>query len=423
MINYKKQQLDNGITVITAPMHETKAVSVLVIVKVGSRYETEGENGISHFLEHMFFKGTKNRPTTLHISQELDKLGANFNAFTSEEYTGFYVSSSADHFDISVDILSDMLLNSLFDQNEINKESGVILEEINMYNDMPKKLVQDLAKENLYGNTPLGRSTLGRAQIIKKLKRDNFLNYINTNYTGANTIIAVAGNPVKFDWLKIINDKFKSLKKGTKNKFETQIEKQESPKVFLHYKKTDQAHLLLNLRTFDRFNNDRHALMVGNNLFGGMMSSRLFTEIREKRGLAYYVGSGQWEFDDCGALCISAGLDKNRIDEALKVIIEEISKLKNQKISDEEINKSKENIKGGFYLGLEDSFSIAEFLAEQELLKGKIEQPEEILDKVFKTNNSQIFDIANKYFIPKNLNLTIIGPYKDTNRFEKLLKI
>lgn len=423
MLTYQKHQLKNGLTVITAPMKETKAVSVLVMVKVGSRYETKEENGISHFLEHMFFKGTNKRPTSLDISKELDSIGAEFNAFTSEEYTGFYISSSADHFDISLDILSDMLHNSKFDESEITKEKGVILEEFNMYKDIPQKYVQDLAKELLYGETPLGRTILGQPHNIKSFKRKDFVNYIKKHYQAQNTIIAIAGNPNGSNWLKTVDQLFGSFPKGAKNIYQKQSEFQKKPAILLHYKKTDQAHLILGYRTINRFDPRRYDLKVLNNLFGGIMSSRLFTEIRENRGLAYYVGSSYWEFDDVGSLIVSAGLDKNRIDEAIKVILEEFNKLKHEPISKEELTRSKENIKGRFYLNLEESYAIAEFLADQQLLYGNIKDPDEIIKKILAVKPEEITKLAKEFFISQNLNLTIIGPYKDKARFEKLLKI
>ncbi|EKD56950.1 MAG: hypothetical protein ACD_58C00038G0002 [uncultured bacterium] len=423
MINYKKHQLTNGLTVITAPMKGTKTVSVLVMVKVGSRYETKQENGISHFLEHMFFKGTNKRPTSLDISKELDSIGAEFNAFTSEEYTGFYISSSADHFDKSLDILSDMLHNSKFEEAEIIKEKGVILEEVNMYKDIPQKYVQDLAKELLYGKTPLGKTILGEPHNIKSFKRKDFINYIKKHYQAQNTYIAIAGNPGKFDWFKMVDKSFGGFPKGVKNHFVKQAELQKKLEVLLHYKKTDQAHLILGFRTINRYDPRRYDLKVMNNLFGGIMSSRLFTEIRENRGLAYYVGSSYWEFDDVGALLVSAGLDKNRVDEAIKVILEEFNKLKNEPISEEELIRSKENIKGRFYLNLEESYAIAEFLADQQLLYSNIKDPDEIIKKIMAVKSEDITKLAQEFFTSKNLNLTIIGPYKDKTRFEKLLKI
>lgn len=423
MINYQKHQLANGLTVITAPMKETKAVSILVLVKVGSRYESKQENGIAHFLEHMFFKGTIKRPISLDISRQLDALGAEYNAFTSEEYTGFYISLSADHFTVGLDILADILLNSQFNVKEINKEKGVILEEINMYRDLPQKHVQDLAKEQLYGDTPLGRSVLGRANNIRAFSRQDFLNYFHRHYSAQNTIIAVAGNQNKSDWLAEINKRLSKLAKGQANQYPKNAIKQNQPVIKLHYKKTDQAHLLISWRAFHRFDPRRYQLKVLSNLFGGMMSSRLFSEIREKRGLAYYVGSSRWEFADTGAFFAVAGLDIKRLDEALQVIMEEFQKLKKEKISSEEIERSKENIKGGFYLNLEDSFAIAEFLADQQLLFGQIKNPEEIIEEVFKVNDQEILALCQEILQPANLNLTIIGPFKENNKLKKLLTI
>jgi len=422
MINYKLNKLNNGLQVITAPMKETKAVTILIMMKIGSRYEKSEESGISHFLEHLFFKGTINRPTTLDISRELDAIGAYFNAFTSEEYTGFYVSCAADHFDKGLDILSDMLLNSKFDQKEIDKELGVIIEEINMYKDLPHKYVVDLAKTVFFGNTPLGRPVIGNVETVSSLKRKNFVDYLQKNYNCQNALITVAGSGQDELWLEKIQNKFSKLPSGEKSIYEKNTYSYDKPQILVHHKKTDQAHLVLGFKSLTRFDKKKYSQNVLNNLFGGMMSSKLFIEVREKRGLAYSVHSSTWELDDTGIFYASAGLDIKRIDDAIKVILDEFYKLKKEKITDGELIHSKENIKGKLYLSLEDSFSIAEFLTEQYLLENNIEQPEELLKKTFETTTTNIHELAKEFFTPENLGLTIIGPFKEKEKFEKLLK-
>ncbi len=422
MIKYGRTILPNGLRIITAPMKETKAVTVLFLIKAGSRYENKEKNGIFHFIEHMVFKGTKKRPTALDISKELDSVGASFNAFTSDEYTGFYVSATANHFNMSLDILSDIIINSQFPVLEIKKEKGVIIEEINMYNDLPQRNVVDLAKMQLFGDTPLGRSTLGEAKIVSSLSRQDFIKYIKNYYCPENMMVIISGNTDKFNWGKTVKEKLAKLSRKKKKVAKTNYSFQSEPQIVVHYKKTDQAHLVISWRTFSRFDKRRHTMKILNNIMGETMSSRLFTEVREKRGLAYYVGSSIWEFSDTGAQLSFAGLDIKRIDQSIKIILDQYKKLRDKKVSKEELNRAKENIKGKMYLGLEDSFSIADFLGEQELLFDKIKQPEQVIKDLFAVTSDDIKTLAQEIFIPKNLNLTIIGPFKKKKRFEKLIQ-
>lgn len=422
MINYKKLQLKNGIKVITAPMKETKAVTVLFLIRAGSRAETKEKNGIFHFIEHMLFKGTAKRPTSLHISQELDAVGADYNAFTSDEYTGFYISCEASHFDMALDVLIDILFNSKFDQKEIKKEKGVILEEINMYLDLPQKYIQDLAKKQLFGDTSLGRATLGVPKTVSNFARQDFINYIGKYYQPNTMMIAVAGREEKSDWINQIKKQLNKYNGRAMNNFEKNVFVQSKPTTLIHSRKTDQAHLAISWRAFGRFDHRRWALKVLNNILGETMSSRLFSEVREKRGLAYYVGSANWEFADCGAQVAYAGLDIKRINPAITVIMQEYQKLIKQKVTTAEINRAKENIKGRMYLGLEDSSSIADFLLEQQLLFDDILQPEEIIKKIFAVTPSDIQNVAKEIFTPRNFNLTVIGPFEDKNMFDKIIK-
>jgi len=422
MINYEKKVLSNGLRVILAPIKETKAVTVLLLINAGSRHESVENNGIFHFMEHMVFKGTKKRPTALDIAKELDSIGAGYNAFTSDEYTGFYVSATASHFDIVLDLLSDIVTNSQFPTKEIAKEKGVILEEINMYKDLPQRHIFDLAKKQIFGETALGRSTLGTAKTVSSIKRQDFIDLRSKYYHADNMIAVVAGASDKFDWLTMINDKLGSLSRNSKLIPDKHDFTNHKSHVNLNYKETDQAHLSLGFKTFSRFDNRRYAIRLLNNLLGETMSSRLFHEIREKRGLAYYIGSDMWEFNDTGAQVAFAGLDKKRLDMAIKVILTEYKKLTKSLVKKDELIRAKENIKGKTYLGLEDSFSIAEFLGEQELLKGEIIPPEKILAELFKITSTDIRNLAKQVFTPENLHLTIIGPVKDQKKYEELLE-
>jgi len=423
MINFQKTQLKNGLTIITAPMKETKAVTVLFSVRTGSRYEEKSNNGISHFLEHMFFKGTNKRPNTLDISKELDSVGASYNAFTSEEETGFYVRVPFDHFHLALDILIDMIFNSKFDTEEIEREKGVILEELNMYQDLPQKYIFDLTKELLYGDTPLGRQTVGTKETIRKMTRKDFLNYKNMFYNPNNMVITVAGNPGKSDWIKEIKEYLSNYPLKEKYDYKKAVIKQDSPKLLLHHKKTDQAHLTISFPTFSRSDKRRPILKVLNNILGETMSSRMFTQVRERRGLAYYISTDYWDFQDNGVLMASAGIDIKRIDLAIKVILEEFRKIRDDKINDWELQKGKENLKGRIYLGLEDSMSVAMFLAEQETFWKDINQPEKIIEEISKVTEDDIMKLAKQIFQKKNINLAIISPIKEKTKIEKLLEM
>ena len=329
MINYKLSTLSNGLRVITAPMQNTKAVTLLILVGIGSRYETDKQAGISHFLEHMFFKGTRNRPTYKEISQELDYLGGDFNAYTGEEYTGYYVQAAADKFPKALDILSDMFFNSIFPREEIEKEKGVICEEINMYEDQPQSKVAEEAQKLVFAGSPLARPIIGSKGTVKSVTQKDLINYHQIMYSPDNTIVVVAGASEQFNWQKEIANKFQNWK--TKNALPREAHKglviPNKNKIKVIHRKTDQAHFVLAFPTFKITDLRRPQLQVMTNLLGGMMSSRLFEEVREKRGLAYYVGAGTDDHHNAGALFIRAGVMLEKTKEAIKVVQNELKKI------------------------------------------------------------------------------------------------
>ena len=421
MLNYKLSTLDNGLRVITAPVTGTKAITVLFLFGAGSRYEDKKINGISHFLEHMFFKGTQKRPTTLDISRELDSVGAGYNAYTGEEYTGYFVRVSSEHFDLGLDVLTDMMFGSKFDAEELEREKGVIIEEINMYNDDPRSKVELVARELIYPDQPLGRNIAGEKEIIRNMTRDEMVNYKKAHYTPENMVIAIAGGPSETDWLTTIKEKFGHFAPGVKNEFVKVKENQTEPALKIFHKETDQAHFILGWRSISRLDKRRPVLKVLSNLMGQMMSSRLFIEVREKRGLCYYVNADMVDFQDTGFWAVNAGVDINRAEEAIKVILQEIEKLKTELVSDEELKRSKENLKGHLYLSLEESMAVANFLAEQELLWNEIEDPEVIAGKYEKVTKEEIRNLAQELFKKETMNLAMIGPFKDETKFKEIL--
>lgn len=422
MLNYELKKFDNGLRLITCPIDGTKAVTVLFLFGVGSRFEAEKLSGLSHFLEHMYFKGTNKRPTTLDISKELDGVGAGFNAYTGEELTGFFVRVSTEHFPLGLDILDDMLFNSKFDATEIEKEKGVIIEEINMYNDDPRSKVEDVAKNLVYPEQPLGRSIAGVRETVSAFTREDFVKYRDQFYEPSNMVIAVAGGGDRGEWLQKIEQRFGKLEKQTIPDFEPAHEEQIAPAVSLFKKETDQAHFILAFRAFKRSDERRPSYNILTNLMGQMMSSRLFIEVREKRGLCYYIGADKAEYHDTGTWYVSAGVDITRTEEAVKVILAEIEKLKTEPVTDEELTRAKENFKGHMFLSLEESMNVASLLAEQELLLQEMKDPEVLAKEIDQVTKEDIQKIAQELFIPKNLNLAMVSPESDEEKYLKILK-
>ncbi len=410
MIKFTEHVLENGMRVYLAPMHETQAVTVFFQVNVGSRYETAKQSGLSHFLEHMFFKGTEKRPTTLDISQELDAIGADYNAFTSEETTGYYVSAAAEHFPIAFDVLTDMLYGSTFASEEIEKEKGVIVEEIKMYHDNPMSFLSEVYKDVAFGDTPLGRDIAGKAATVTKFSREDFVSYRDTHYGPENTVLVIAGNPGSHDWLKHISPLLGSLKRGAAATYEEQLPYREGPIVKIGHKHIDQAHM--SIINYAMAHNDPQfpVLHVLSNILGGTMSSRLFVEVREKRGLAYYVRSAIDDYHDIGTFDCAAGVDPAKLKDALTVIIEEMERLKSEEVSDVELNRAKQNIKGRLSLRLEDSHSIARYIADDVIEIGKVEQPEDYIEKIEKVSKAAIMEIAQQVLKAEERKLAVVGP-------------
>jgi len=417
---YQKKKLDNGLKLLTIPKKNTQAVTVLVLAKVGSKYETKDVNGISHFLEHMFFKGTKKRKDSQEISEALDKVGGVYNAFTGEEYTGYFAKVEKSRFDLALDWVSDIYLNSLMPSKEVQKEKGVIIEEINMYHDNPMLYVQNLFKELLYGDQPAGWDIAGTKKAVKEIDRKKLVDFKSTFYTASNTLVCIAGNFDEQKAIKQVKQYFKGLKKGGKIEKAKVIEKQKVPQSLIHFKQTDQTHLCLGVRAFNIFDPQRYALQLLSNALGGMMSSRLFTQLREKLSLAYYVSTVVELDPDTGVLLTRAGVDNRKVDKAIEAILKEYQKMK--KIDDKELQKAKDYTKGKLALSLETSDSLASFYSAQELLLGKISTPKEIFKKIDAVKKQDIMAVADEIFKPEKLNLCLIGPFKDKKRFDNLLK-
>jgi predicted Zn-dependent peptidase len=401
---HKKTTLKNGLRIITVPQKGTQAVTVLVLVGTGSKYEKKEISGISHFLEHMYFKGTRKRPSALAVSETLDKIGGIYNAFTSEEFTGYFAKVSAEKTDLALDWVSDIYLNSLLPKKEVEKERGVIIEELNMYFDTPMIYIGELWKTLLYGDQPAGWDIVGSRESV-----------------ASNTIVCAAGKISASQMVNKIKDCFSGIKATRPTPKSLVVEKQKKPEVLLFQKKTDQTHLALGVRTFNLFHPQRYALELLAVILGGMMSSRLFSEVREKLGIAYYIKTNVDLDSDTGYLVTQAGVDNRKVDLAITTVLKEYKKISRKKILRAELKKAKDHIKGKMVLLLEASDARASFYAGQELLEGRTFSPQEIFKKIDKVTPNDILKVAGEVFQPKKLNLALIGPFKEKEKFKKLL--
>ena len=420
---FKKTILKNGVRIITVPRKNTQAVTVLVLVGTGSKYETKKVNGISHFLEHMMFKGTKKRPSPIMVAETLDRVGGIFNAFTGEDYTGYFAKVAAQHFDLALDWVSDIFLNSILPKKEMEKERGVIIEEINMNYDHPMSYVEILWNKLLYGDQPAGWNILGPKENVLRMSREELANYRKKQYTAQNIIVSVAGNFSEEEGIEKIKKYFLKARKGQARKKAKVIEEQERPNLLLEYRKTDQTHLFLGVRGYNLFHPQRYAQDLLGTILGGMMSSRLFVEIREKLGAAYYIKTDVDANPDTGFLATRVGVDNAKVEDVILAILEEYRKISQKNVLRKELQKCKDYLKGKMALSLESSDAQASFYSIQELLEKRVLTQKEICAKIDKVESRDILRVAQDIFQPKNLNLALIGPFKDKNKFKKLLEL
>lgn len=420
---FKIKELGNNAKLILAPRKETDAVTLLVMFKVGSRFENSLNNGVSHFIEHLYFKGTKKRPNTDVLSQELDKVGAQFNAFTGKDYTGYYIKVAKQHIDLAFDILSDMLFNSKFEAKEINRERGVIIEEIRMYRDNPLMYIGDLLEQISFKGHELAREIAGPESVIKKISRKEIIKYKDEHYRADNMIVGVGGNysPAKLNKLitKYFGKRFGKKQEYIINPYKG---KQKEARVRVQYKPTAQTQLAMGFTGLGREDKNYITQLLLSTILGGNMSSRLFINVRERYGLAYSIRAGIDEHVDTGLFYIQAGLKKEKVALAYKLIVKELNKLKKELITEKELNKAKEYVKGKMILGLEDSFNYVYWLSRQMVDFNKARTIEQIQKDIDKVTSKQIHELAKQIFTQEKLNLAVIGPYKDSIYFNKLIK-
>lgn len=425
-MDYKLHKLSSGLRLMTIPMPSLESATVTIWVKTGSRNEDDKVGGISHFLEHIVFKGSKKRPTARDISEAVDAMGGEFNAATSKEWTNFYIKSSKENLEKAVDILSDMVLNPLMKEDEIEREKGTIVQEIRMYEDTPIMHIGDVFEELIFSGNPLGRDTAGSEKTVRGITRSDFEKYRNTFYQPENMLVTIAGGVTEKEAIKLAEKYFvfSSLKKSP-FKGKTFKGSQTGPKFKLQTKESEQAHLIMGFMSEGRNYEGRFAQSLLSAILGGGMSSRMFIEVRERRGLAYSVRTSIERYQEVGYMGTYAGVNLKKADEAIKVMLDQCyGMVSNPKyeVSASELEKAKGLLKGHLALALEDTKDVADFFGSQELFKQEVLRPEEIFKRIDKVTLDEISLEAQKLFTPERLNLTIIGPFKDKNKFVQLMR-
>jgi predicted Zn-dependent peptidase len=417
---FDRQTLDNGLRILTADMPQVQSVTCMIMLAAGSRYETPETNGIAHFAEHMFFKGTEQRPTAREIGMEVDGFGGEFNAFTSKEYTGYYIRCAADYRDRALDVLVDMLRHSKFDPEEIDREKGVIVEEMNMYFDTPRDFIGGVYDRLLYGDQPLGWDVIGRKETVRGATRDTFLDYIGRWYKPERMVVGIAGR-LDGRQQETIERLLGNMEAEATGSAAPIVQNGNGTRVTIHHKDSDQAHLILGVRSYPVVHPDRWALQLLATVLGTGMSSRLFTEVRERRGLAYYVYAHNQSYTDAGSLFSQAGVDISRSQEAVETIVREFRRIAEEPVPAEELEKARALAKGRFVLRLENPQGMIVFGLGREVLNDPVQEPEDVLAGLDAVTAEDVQRVAQDVIASNGLNLALIGPFEDQTAFEALL--
>ena len=422
MTMYTKTVLDNGLRVITSTMPHSRSICLAILVGAGSCYESKEETGVSHFAEHLFFKGTQRRPTSKEITQDIEGVGGIINGGTDKEVTIFWCKVAKPHFPIALDVLSDLLLNSRFDNKDMKQERQIIMEEINMNLDLPQQRVNALIDELLWPEQPLGREVIGYKETVSSITREQLLNYVARRYMPNNTVLSIAGNIQHEKAMAQIEPLFNRWAAGELPTGYITNDNQTEARLRIEPKDIEQAHLCLAVHGFSHSHPQRFTIDLLNTVLGGGMSSRLFTEIREHRGLAYDIYSSTDHFLNSGAFTIYAGVDHNKIEIAVGAILEEISQIK-QVITASELTRAKELSKGRLYLQLEDSRNVALWNGGQEILIQQILSIDDVISIVDAITIYELKEVAQEILTESGLNLAVTGPVKEETSLRQLLKI
>ena len=414
--------LPNGIRVLSSSFRHTNAVSIIFLFGAGSRYETPELAGASHLFEHMLFKGTPERPTPREISEVVEGVGGTLNAFTDREVTGYWCRLAQPNYRDGIDLLSDMTLNSLFREEDIAKEKQVVYEEIRASFDSPGARVSMMLDDLLWPDQPMGRDIAGSVESVGSISRNDMCKYLETQYVGSNTVIAIAGNIEHQEVVDQITSSLGSLHDGKILPMFPHEKKALSKRVALEHRPTEQAHLAIGLAGFANDDPDRHALSIMSVILGETMSSRLFEEVREQRGLAYDIHSGAHFYSDCGALVVESGIDPNRVDEAIPVILKELAKMRDG-VTEGEWKQALQLTKGRMMLRMEESRAVSSFLGIQELIRGEVQSVDEVIANISAVTREDIKRAANRVIKSENLVLAIVGPFDDSDHFEAMLNL
>jgi predicted Zn-dependent peptidase len=414
--------LPNGISLIVVPLEGTATVTSIIFMGVGSRFESDAQQGLAHFTEHMVFKGGRKYTSAQQVAQTLDGVGGEFNAFTSQEYTGFYTKTHARHAGLGLDVLSDMVLHATFPATELEKEKGVIVEEINMYEDMPMRKVGHVFMDLLFGETPLGRKILGTKESVTAFTADDFVRYREQFYMGSKCTIAIAGNITPEQAKTLVTEFFSELPKGEPYQPQPAVVRTDR-RIMIEGRKSEQTHLLLAAMAFPYGDPRQPVLRVLNTILGSSMSSRLFVSVREEQGLCYYVRSNTDTYLGTGFLYAAAGVDNKRFPQAISAIVGEFRKLRDQKVGDDELERAKQHLIGKAAMTFEGSEEVAEYYGVQDLEEKSQETIAEYLEKIKKVTADDIQRLATDLFRTDNLRLAAIGPHQDEQALEALLNV
>ena len=420
---YQRTTLPNGLRILTAPMPQTRSVSVSIYIGAGSRYETQEQCGLSHFVEHLCFKGTERLPTAQAISEVIDSVGGIINAATDRELTVFYCKVARPHFELALDVLADLVRRPLFAPDELEKERRVVMEELAMIADFPSQQVEVLLDETVWPDQPLGRDVAGTEATVKALSRETALDYFRRQYVPNNAVVSVAGAVDPQEVAGRIACALSEWCPGAPGGWFPAVDSQHEPRVAIKYKATEQAHLSLAVRGLPLQHPDRYALSLLSVILGEGMSSRLVQELRERRGLCYDVHSYLSFFQDTGAFAVYAGVDPSRARETLGALVMELARLRDDGVSDEELARAKELAKGRLLLRMEDTRSVSDWLGGQELLMGQVRTVDEVTEKIDALTGDDLRRVARQLVVSNQLNLAAVGPFRSGRRFLSLLRL
>ena len=419
---YEKTTLDNGLRIISCSMPHTRAATMIIFVGTGSRYEDDREAGVSHFIEHLCFKGTERHPLPQEISEIIEGVGGILNGSTDQEITTLWAKVALPHLPSALDLLVDMLRNSRFAPEDVEKERRVILEELSMVKDSPGQWVEILSDELIWPDHPLGRDIGGTRESVGALTREEILDYLNSQHTPGNTVISVAGDIDHNQIVESLASRLDGWEPRTPRGYASAVDGQQAPRLKVQYRKTEQVHVSLALRGLAVMHPDRYALDLLNIILGDGMSSRLFVELRENKGLAYSIYSYTTHYMDCGALSLYAGVEPSRTGEVVKELVYQLQRLKDG-VTEAELAKSKELVKGRLLLRMEDTRSVASWAGAQELITDRILTVDDVVERMEKVTGDDLKRVARELIVTEKLNLAVVGPRRGEKALHKLLKL